>query len=149
MLKNIFLNRKVWIGFAVVALLVILFFVFRKKAKPQLGLVDPNLMDNKPDSWLGLRQSLGEWNERQEGEDDKMWTAAGQVFLSHLEAKERAKQIEPYWRAMYAWFKGQNIRPNGWQVIINKPLQDAVKSYVNANPGISQSTVAVGQNIDS
>ncbi len=143
-MKNLLTTRKFWIGIAVLALAVVLFLVFRnRKATANMSFTQQGSAA-PTDPWAGLRQSLGTWDKKEE--DDKMWTAAGHVFLSHIDdADKKNEQIPPYWRAMYAFFKGYNIKPDGYQVIINQPLQDAVKAFVQENPGVTQSSILVGQ----
>ncbi len=141
-MKKIFNNRIFWIVLAVLAIVIIAFFALRKKTT-SFGLVGKSPEEPR-DQWAGLRESLGDWSQK--ADDDKVWTAAGDLFLSHVDnPAQRNSQVEPYWRAMYAWFKGYNIRPDGYQAIVNKPLRDAITAYVNANPGISQATISVGQ----
>ncbi len=145
-MKKLLSNRKVWIGLAMLAGFIILFLLIRKKnpdGTMGLSMKDPET-PAPADPWAGLRESLGDWSRK--ADDDKMWTAAGNLFLPHIDSPEQKNaQIPPYWRAMYAWFKGYNIRPDGYQVIINQSLRKAIIAFVEANPGVTQATVSVGQ----
>jgi len=143
-MKKLLSNKKAWIGIAIVILAIVLFFVFRKQISNGGMSLTKRTPDTTPDPWAGLRQSLGTYDKK--GEDDKMWTAAGHVFLSDITNHTKKNElIPPYWRAMYAWFKGHNIRPDGWKVITNQSLQSAIKAYVASNGGIAADNVVVGQ----
>ncbi len=145
-MKKVLKNRKFWIGMTILVVAIILYLLIRKKKTDgTMSLLDSKGSEQSTqDSWDGFRESLGDWTKKTD--DDKMWTAAGDLFLSHLDDHDqRNTLIPPYWRAMYAWFKGYNIKPDGYQVIINQSLRDAIVTFVKANPGITQASVTVGQ----
>jgi hypothetical protein len=91
------------------------------------------------DRWRVMRSEIGDWSQKDGEATDGLWVALGQHYNISGEA------VPPVWRTALGWFKGVNLKPDGWQFKTNLPLQAECTAHIDKYLGTTSKNFEVGQ----
>lgn len=119
--------------------LMIAFFIAAAAAAWWMHQNSTSIRVNTSDRWTSVREVIGDYSQKDTEGSNSLWVVIGNYY--NVTGDDTAR----LWRTAMGWFKGANLRPDGWEFSTNLPLQAALIAHLDAYPGTTESNFQIGQ----